>query len=292
MSSSSEFGLPEGVADDDLIAAMPIESEPVQLGAHFPVTLDCEWDEELGGPELEEVGSSQDSSFDPSTNIPSDPLSELSLTEADTVSGSQKADEEEMVKSEERVFSRTFASAAQLRTALQQTESTRGTSTSKAALSGKLLAQRILRSLKVETDGWCRLSTLASTKAQGYVQLSWASQNKFAVLQDVLLWAQGRTKGPGQQVSHLCHQPKCTIPSHVCVESVEDNNSRKGCVIHMPCLDFCGRCHGTKSVWYCPHTPPCILAHEDYASQEDFLDNGICHSRATDVREQKRRRAA
>lgn len=291
MSDSSEFDLPEGICDDDFIAALP-DTGPVQLGAHFPVTLDCEWDEELGGPELESAGSSQDPSFDPSTDIPSDPLSELSLSEADKISGSQQGDEEAMIKSEERGYSRTFSSAAQLRAALSQTESTRSSNSSKSALSSKLLAQRILQSLKTEDVGRCKLSILAASKSQGYVQLSWASQNKFAVLQDVLLWARGLTKGLGQQMSHLCHRPKCTLPEHVCAESVEDNNARKGCVVHMPCLEFCGRCHGKKSVWYCCHVPPCILEHDEYASQDDFLTNGICHSRSSDVREQKRRRAA
>ena len=57
-------------------------------------------------------------------------------------------------------------------------------------------AQRYLDTLTFQVDGWCRLSTLAPTKEGGYVQVSHGGANKFAVLQEVALWAMGEGRAP------------------------------------------------------------------------------------------------
>jgi len=277
MSSSSEFDLSEG--EEDLFSAvLDSVSSSVEIGVAFPVTLPDEWIGEFREAALEEnVNSSQDPSYVPGVE-PSSELSELSLSQADPVSGGE-AEGAAYLSWEDRgpVGGKTFDSAESLRAFLQGSDDVRGSDTSRASGSGTVLARHILSSLLVEIEGWCRATSLKPSKANGYVQLSYKGKNKFAVLQDVLLWANGVSKGGGLQASHLCNRPTCTIPEHVCAESARDNNSRKGCLGWVRCSPFCRNCDGKKSIGICPHRPRCIVFHQEYSSHEDFVDNGICH---------------
>ena len=53
-------------------------------------------------------------------------------------------------------------------------------------------AEEILSRLPARTEGWCELIQLRPTKRGGYIQLSVAGVNKFANLQAVVLWADGK----------------------------------------------------------------------------------------------------
>jgi hypothetical protein len=45
--------------------------------------------------------------------------------------------------------------------------------------------------LQAVQQGWCWLVQLKEPKENGYVQVSWKGANKFAVLQEVVVWANG-----------------------------------------------------------------------------------------------------
>jgi len=288
MSHSDEFDLPEGIQESDFLALLDVESGDVEVEVSgFPLTLSCQWGDVTSGPDLLSEGSSLDPSFDPLAEPLSDPLTDLSI---DSQSSGQDRDEAKAVGEELRATQRTFRSAAELREALQETASTRSTRTSRSALSGKTLAQHIVNRLRVETVGWCRLSVLEASKKGGYIQLSYSGQNKFAALQDCLLWARGLVKGAGEQASHLCDQPRCAIVDHIHPESPADNNARKGCLGHVKCSPYCSRCGGRKNISVCPHRPECVRFCEGYSSQHDFLGNGICHSQGNALREREAKR--
>ena len=108
------------------------------------------------------------------------------------------------------------------------------TSKRKTHEDGAALARQILSRIPTVPDGWCKLSTAADT-GKGYSQVSYSGANKFATLQELVLWAGGRAKPAfsdktdPNDVSHLCDQRQCTIPSHVVVETKAANNNRKGC---------------------------------------------------------------
>jgi hypothetical protein len=123
----------------------------------------------------------------------------------------------------------------------------------------------------MKDSGFCKLTTLKPSKEGGYVQLNYGGANKFAVLQQVLLWARGVTLVEvTDQCSHLCGNPLCTLPEHVCRESPQKNNNRKGCVVWWDCPHGC-----EKKIFVCRHEPPCIKFVPGYASWEDFVENGI-----------------
>lgn len=130
-------------------------------------------------------------------------------------------------------------------------------------------AQRLLDDMPTVANGFCRLSLLAPSKENGYVQLSKWGANKFAVLQEVLLWSKGQTAPYGSHVSHLCDKPKCTLREHVVVESPEVNNSRKNCGMVIDCA------HCSKKYLACRHDPKCITFVAGFASWEDFLAGGL-----------------
>ena len=131
------------------------------------------------------------------------------------------------------------------------------------------LARNILQSLKTQQDGFCQLSILKPSKKGGYVQLSSQGANKFAVLQEVLLWAKGEKAVYGDHVSHLCDKPKCMLPEHMYLESPVVNNSRKNCGKIIKCADC------PKHYQACDHSPRCITFVERYASWEEFLAEGL-----------------
>lgn len=132
-------------------------------------------------------------------------------------------------------------------------------------------ALSLLNSLNVTTDGWCKLSVL-SNNGRGYVQVSYRGANKVALLQEVCLWAQGKSeKVFGFQASHLCHHPTCTIPSHIHLELEQANQRRKNCAVWVDCphLDC------VLKVRVCEHFPRCIRYAPGFASAKDFWLHGV-----------------
>lgn len=58
----------------------------------------------------------------------------------------------------------------------------------------------------------------------------------------------------GWQVSHLCDRRSCFNPSHLSIETVQENNARKGCVGDLYCST-----HADELICpLCPHSPKCI----------------------------------
>lgn len=132
------------------------------------------------------------------------------------------------------------------------------------------LAREILGKQKTNREGWCELVKLQPTKVGGYIQLSHDGVNKFAVLQEVVLWAGGHELA-GQQVSHLCHRPACRVVGHVVPESAAENNRRKNCLVWVDCH------HCPKKILVCPHRPRCIRYAEGFASMDDLVARGVCN---------------
>jgi len=144
-------------------------------------------------------------------------------------------------------------------------------------------AQSILDRLQFEQEGWCELVKLQPTKAGGYIQVSFGGANKFAMLQLVVLWADGQDLWhPGDQCSHRCHRPQCKFVGHVTAESAMVNNSRKGCLVWIDCH------HCAKKIFICMHDPCCIKFAPGFQSLEDFLDNGVCRFLLEETRQQAR----
>jgi hypothetical protein len=110
------------------------------------------------------------------------------------------------------------------------------------------------------------------SKKGGYVQLSAFGVNKFCVLGEMLGWAKGINNiGGTLEISHLCHNPLCTIPSHVVAETRRDNNARKGCKVWVDCPhDDC-----QLKVKVCDHQPMCIRFAEGYETWEEFKAWGL-----------------
>jgi len=136
------------------------------------------------------------------------------------------------------------------------------------------LARQVLD--RLETDrvaGWCEEVSLVPSKKGGYVQVSWGGVNKFAVLQEVVLWAQRQEKiNQNDHVSHRCANPRCKTVGHMVVESAEKNNKRKNCLVHIACP------HCDKRIMVCNHSPVCIkYAGPRFVDMDDFLQGGgIC----------------
>jgi hypothetical protein len=132
-------------------------------------------------------------------------------------------------------------------------------------------AKHILSRLPVRTEGWCELVQLRPTKPGGYIQLSVAGVNKFALLQSVVLWADGKdlTK-KGDQCSHRCHNPPCRVVGHIIPESAVENNARKGCLVWINCH------HCSKKIFVCMHEPCCIKFCEGFRDTEHLLAEGVC----------------
>jgi hypothetical protein len=164
---------------------------------------------------------------------------------------------------------------------------------------GQALALQILAKVKTKPEGWCRLSTAKPTSDKGYSQVSADGVNKFATLQELVLWAGGGSKPAHagrtdpNDVSHLCDRPACTVPSHVVVETKDRNNARKGCVMSVKCSRKCRECNGLKDLLICPHVPNCVRFRDGFTSFEDYIENGVCEDRSllADDRDSKRHRA-
>lgn len=132
-------------------------------------------------------------------------------------------------------------------------------------------AQEFLESLPCVTNGFCVDCLLAPSKVGGYIQLSWEGANKFCTLGEMLGWAAGKyTTRPTDQISHRCHNPRCSIPAHVVVESAADNNRRKGCLVFVDCPHGC-----PEKILVCPHKPCCIRFVPGYETWDEFFSGGI-----------------
>jgi len=130
--------------------------------------------------------------------------------------------------------------------------------------------QALLAGLPYLQKGFCRLCLLKPNKEGGYVQLSAEGANKFAMLQEVLVWSRGVTERVlGEQCSHLCGNPLCLVAEHIIMESAKDNNNRKGCLVVGDCA------HCPLKYLLCRHQPSCIITVDGFASWEAFCENGI-----------------
>ena len=128
-------------------------------------------------------------------------------------------------------------------------------------------ARSVLDKYSTVTEEWCKVVNLAPSKKDGYIQLSSNRANKFAMLQHVVLWSDGRDFRSGEDCSHLCGNTRCTLPSHIITESSQYNQSRKGC------KGWC-KCRGCDSITStCDHEPKCIVYCELYSSYQQFVEN-------------------
>jgi hypothetical protein len=142
-------------------------------------------------------------------------------------------------------------------------------------------ARKILDGLPIEQGGWCELVTHQPTKRGGYIQVSYGGANKFASLQEVVLWADGKVLlSRGDQCSHRCHSPRCRVVGHVISESAVENNARKGCLVWIKCH------HCDKYILVCMHDPCCIKTVPGFKTLEDFLTNGVCRFLLEETRQQ------
>jgi hypothetical protein len=134
-------------------------------------------------------------------------------------------------------------------------------------------SRRIISGLPVGPwNGWCKFTTLQPSASGKYVQVSYQGCNKFAVLQQVLLWADGKDVMQDQHASHLCNNRLCTIRGHITPESPEQNNARKGCRVWVDCP------HCPMKLLLCTHNPPCIKYAQGFADMGDLCARGICHA--------------
>jgi hypothetical protein len=111
-----------------------------------------------------------------------------------------------------------------------------------------------------ETNGkGCFLYT-GSRNNDGYGQVAVSvidahgrKATKMFLVHHVAWYATGRQMPvQGEHLSHLCHSRNCWNPEHLCVETVQANNSRKGCPGNVICH------HCTLLAYACPHQPKCI----------------------------------
>lgn len=116
------------------------------------------------------------------------------------------------------------------------------------------------------------------TKKNGYIQVSSGGANKFAMLQEVVLWAGGFELAEGEQCFHRCGQPACLVPGHVIAESELLNQRRKGCLVWVDCP------HCALKINVCRHGPDkCILHCEGgFLDSDDFEARGV-HPTGGDV---------
>ena len=114
----------------------------------------------------------------------------------------------------------------------------------------KELCQAILEKYRTNNkyywqDGWCEILELVPSKRHGYVQISANGFNKFAVLEEVVIWANGQEVKEGCDASHLCHRKLCCNLDHVvsepkakALEPVPQELSRMDTMSSLPFEDF------------------------------------------------------
>lgn len=153
------------------------------------------------------------------------------------------------------------------------------------------LAQEVLREHLRKNQGprtgWCCETSAKPTKSGGYVQVSGHAANKFAVLHELVLWADGQYKRSGEEVSHLCHNPRCAVAGHVCSEGAAENNRRKGCQVWVPC-PHAGCRLDNKKILICPHEPACILYAEGFRDMAHLVAEGLCGDLSAEIRQRRR----
>lgn len=139
----------------------------------------------------------------------------------------------------------------------------------------KELCQAILEKYRTNNryywqDGWCEILELVPSKRHGYVQISANGFNKFAVLEEVVIWANGQEVKEGCDASHLCHRKLCCNLDHVVSEPKPLNQSRKNCLVWIPCP------HCPLKIFTCQHSPSCIKFCTGFNNHEQFISEGIC----------------
>lgn len=133
-------------------------------------------------------------------------------------------------------------------------------------------AQEFLADLKLIPSGWCLDLGLAPSKANGL------HSAKLGRHQQVLY--AGGDAGFRQPVSAECRTGwKCHIyviiqsvrsqTMYVALESSRDNNGRKGCAVWVNCP------HCSLKIFVCQHEPLCIKFAPGYASEGEFMADGI-----------------
>lgn len=127
--------------------------------------------------------------------------------------------------------------------------------------SGELSKVLEKQRAKATSVGWCLDHDLATTKAEGYAQVSIGGRKDFTV-NELVAWESLRLDyqrkieigGSGAdkvQASHLCGNRKCIQEGHVIWESAQANNNRKGCLAYLELTSG-------KLVPCCEHKPVCI----------------------------------
>ena len=92
-------------------------------------------------------------------------------------------------------------------------------------LSNPQKAKMVLDKYHGEMKGWCELVNLQPVNEGQYVQVSFGGVNKIFLLHEVAAAANGVYKlDQDSQFSHRCNQPKCKVPSHICIETAELNH--------------------------------------------------------------------
>lgn len=116
---------------------------------------------------------------------------------------------------------------------------------------GRICAPQVQNAI---TDGWCVWVYRKDNKPGdwGYIQISANGSNHFALLQEVVLLADGHSSLERDICLHLCHHSNCANSTNIITEPAVDNECRKHCWVHVPC----GHC--PKQILICPHSPPCI----------------------------------
>jgi len=101
----------------------------------------------------------------------------------------------------------------------------------------------------------CIESTYA-TDAKNYAQVRF-NYKKYYVHVIAAIHRYQRIPGPGEEVSHLCHNRTCFNMDHLAIESGLVNKSRLCCELFK-----------TKEGYKCPHEPTCFGAEVVKPSEE------------------------
>jgi hypothetical protein len=102
----------------------------------------------------------------------------------------------------------------------------------------------------VLTDAGCCL--WQGSTQNGYPCMSRGhAKSKLKLHQLALFMRTREIVGPGEVASHLCHNKLCINPSHLIRESIQGNNSRKGCIWRV-------QDRNGEHINCCPHLPRCL----------------------------------
>jgi len=124
---------------------------------------------------------------------------------------------------------------------------------------------------------WCHTSNRKPNKAGGYVQINFDGVKPYLIHQ--LSWMHSNNREPPNPraeehltISHKCDNSLCFNADHLCEESNEDNNRRKGCLVYTLCAvcDNTDQCLGRGIAIVCPHRPRCVRSHSEFKSNQDM----------------------